>query len=156
MRGTNAITRLVVALWCCAVSTSAAAAAAAVDVAVDVEGTAAASATATAQGNCQDDTCFLLNKRTITRPHPSLVPLHSRTQACAAKFVSLSARTLDMYWDDGKQGVPQGPLVAGAITTTNSYETHVFYFTAAGDTKEVARVTMEAGKTVYKLIYKAI
>ncbi len=71
----------------------------------------------------------------------------TRTNACAAKFISLSSRDLDIYWDDGKDGVPQGKLISGDISSTNSYETHKFYFTERNRKSNViARVTIEEGK----------
>ena len=43
-----------------------------------------------------------LNKATVSRPHPFIVRTpDKRTEAVAAKFRSLSSRTLDMWWDDG-------------------------------------------------------
>jgi prolyl 4-hydroxylase len=88
-----------------------------------------------------------------TRPHPQVVNIPGpRTTACAAKFLSLSSRPLDMYWDDGRQGVGQGRLQPGMESTTNSYAGHVFYFTEQGSKdNEIQRVTIEDGKTFYPI-----
>ena len=37
-------------------------------------------------------------KKSVSRPHPNIVQLLHGTTACSAKFISLSARPLDMYW----------------------------------------------------------
>lgn len=102
--------------------------------------------------SCGGGVCYELFKRNTSRSHPNIIPLTHTTTACAAKFVSMSSRPLDMYWDDGRHGVEQGALQAGATTTTNSYETHTFYFTEVGNKEaEVARVTIVPGQTVYPI-----
>lgn len=95
---------------------------------------------------CNSGVCHHLYKGMAQRPHPSVSSLHTGTTACSAKFVSLSSRTLHMFWDDGKGGVAQGPLRPGAITTTNTYETHEFYFKFGA--VEVARAIMQRGKVI--------
>mmetsp|Transcript_15844 Transcript_15844/g.23854 ORF Transcript_15844/g.23854 Transcript_15844/m.23854 type:complete len:438 (+) Transcript_15844:133-1446(+) len=92
-----------------------------------------------------------LNKATVSRPHPFIVRTpDKRTEAVAAKFRSLSSRTLDMWWDDGADGVPQGRLLPGQESTTNSYNGHVFYFTVRGNkSDEVARVHIQSDQVLY-------
>ena len=79
---------------------------------------------------------------TTGRVHPLVTLMHGRkSTSVGAKFKSLSSRTLDMYWEDGKDGVPQGTLRSGRESTTNTYEGHVFYFTEHNKkSNEVARV----------------
>lgn len=96
---------------------------------------------------CGNRTCHQLFAGAVSRQHPSVTRLTEVTTACSAKFVSLSARPLAMYWDDGQDGVAEGVLGPGATTTTNSYETHVFYFTENNNKANViARVVVEPGK----------
>jgi hypothetical protein len=67
-----------------------------------------------------------------------------------AKFRSLSPRKVDMWYDDGGEGTPQGTLSTGMESTTNTFIGHVFYVTLHGDrSKELARFTMEKGKVLY-------
>ena len=66
--------------------------------------------------------------------------------ACAAKYLSMSSRSLDIYWDDGKDGVPTGSLGPGKESTANSYIGHEFYFTPKGNPyQEVYRIKMTDG-----------
>jgi hypothetical protein len=66
------------------------------------------------------------------------------------KFKSLSSRTLDIWWDDGRDGLSQGVLHPGGETTTNAFEDHVFYFTEKGNkANEVARVTITSNRSTY-------
>ena len=68
----------------------------------------------------------------------------------AAKFRSLSSRTLDMWFDDGGSGVWEGHLKMGQETTTNTYVGHVFIITVSGDKQtEVARFRMHADQVTY-------
>jgi hypothetical protein len=72
----------------------------------------------------------ILNKRVVHRQHPQIINVQGeKSEACAAKFISLSSRSLDIWWDDGAQGIAQGRLNPGRETTSNSYSGHVFYFT---------------------------
>jgi hypothetical protein len=92
-----------------------------------------------------------INHSFVTRPHPfvSHIP-GQRTTAVAAKFRSLSSRSLDMWWDDSKDGVYQGRLMPGKESTTNSYEGHVFYFTDVNNKAEIVnRVKMKADTVLY-------
>lgn len=69
------------------------------------------------------------NTSFVTRQHPYVISIPgSRTTACAAKFRSLSSRAINMWWDDGQNGVFQGTLLPGQESTTNTYEGHVFFF----------------------------
>ena len=70
-----------------------------------------------------------------------------KSQSVAAKFRSLSRRTLAIYWDDGREGVYQGLLRPGLTTQSNSYSGHRFYFTEEKDkSKVVADVTIDKDK----------
>lgn len=70
-----------------------------------------------------------------------------RTTAVAAKFRSLTTRTVDIWFEDGKGGSMQGTLRPGQETTTNAYEGHVFFFTEKDNKKkEIARVTIRPDK----------
>lgn len=90
------------------------------------------------------------------RAHPFIRPVRgARTTCMAAKFRSLSLQQLDMWWDDGGEGVLSAKLKVGQETTTNTYEGHVFYFTLSGthgaNRVEVARFTMSTEKPVYTI-----
>lgn len=75
-------------------------------------------------------TSFEIGKTKRQREHPLKVNLNGpRTTAVAAKFRSLSSRVVDVWYDDGRDGINQGTLRPGQETTTNAYEGHVFYFT---------------------------
>ena len=82
------------------------------------------------------------NDRSGSNIHPLVQMLNGpRSTSVGAKFKSLSSRPLDMFWEDGKNGVPQGRLQPGKETTTNTYHGHVFYFTEVNKkSNEVARV----------------
>lgn len=75
----------------------------AVEVAVDMNGVTANTfdENSTTAHECISSTptsCYQLHKASVTRPHPNIIPLHMKTTACSAKFISLSSRRLDMYW----------------------------------------------------------
>lgn len=85
------------------------------------------------------------------RVHPLVTLMHGRkSTSVGAKFKSLSSRTLDMYWEDGRDGVPQGTLRSGRESTTNTYEGHVFYFTEHNKkSNEVARVHIFQNQVIF-------
>eukprot|EP01034_Spumella_vulgaris_P031088 gene31088-38420_t len=68
----------------------------------------------------------------------------------AAKFRSLSPKKIQIWYDDGGDGVEQGYLSLGQETTTNTYNGHVFFFTEFGNRdNELARFTMDPDKVHY-------
>ena len=73
----------------------------------------------------------------VIRTHPRVRSLDKRSTSVGAKFKSLYPKTLDIWFDDGADGTPQGILGPGKETTTNTYEGHEFYFTEAGNKKKV-------------------
>lgn len=83
-----------------------------------------------------------LNSNKVNRQHPYVINIPgSRTTACAAIFRSLSSRVIDIWWEDGNGGLEQGSLYPGQESTTNSYQGHVFFFTAHNNkSDEIARV----------------
>ncbi len=82
------------------------------------------------------------NKRT---KHPLVKLLNTPTTACSAKFRNHIPATVDIYYDDGREGSFQGTLDLGKEYTINTYEGHVFYFTEKGDkSKEVGRFTIDS------------
>jgi hypothetical protein len=87
----------------------------------------------------------------VTRPHPYVVHIPGpRTTACAAIFRSLSARIIDMWWEDGNGGLEQGSLYPGQESTTNSYQGQVFFFTDHNNkTDEIARVRINPSQVSY-------
>lgn len=89
-----------------------------------------------------------LNKYKMDRPHPAVVKFKgTRSDSVAAKFRSLSARNMAIYWDDGKDGVYQGLLKPGQTTQTNSYNGHRFFFTPQDDKNSViGLVTIDKNK----------
>jgi hypothetical protein len=80
------------------------------------------------------------------RIHPRVRRIGVRSTSVGAKFKSLYPKPLQIWYDDGAQGVEQGQLGPGKETTTNTYVGHVFYFTEVGDRakKRVASVTISA------------
>lgn len=89
-----------------------------------------------------------LSKFTTDRPHPSVIKFQGqKSQSVAAKFRSLSKRTLAIYWDDGKDGIYQGLLRPGQTTQSNSYSGHRFFFTEEKDKRNVVDlVTIQKDK----------
>jgi hypothetical protein len=83
--------------------------------------------------------------------HWSVKPLEARyraTTAMNARFRSISPRTLQIWYDNGEGGSKMGRLKVGQETTTNTYETHEFFFTdlEKGDKVEVFRARMRNDK----------
>ena len=57
-----------------------------------------------------------LNVDTRERPHPLVKSMHGSHNSAVmmnAKFRSLSPRVLDLWFDDGRAGTPQGTLRTG-------------------------------------------
>ncbi len=69
----------------------------------------------------------------------------------AAKFKSMSVRTVEIYYDDGtKEGVEQAQLKPGQESTTNTYEGHRFFVTPSGNKNKVlSRFTISKEKVMY-------
>jgi hypothetical protein len=86
-----------------------------------------------------------------TRPHPLVQILNEGTTAMAAKFKSMSVRTVEIYYDDGtKEGVEQAQLKPGQESTTNTYEGHRFFVTPSGNKNKVlSRFTISKEKVMY-------
>jgi prolyl 4-hydroxylase len=79
--------------------------------------------------------------------HPRVKSLNRRSTSVGAKFKSLYHKPLQIWYEDGRDGIDQGLLGPGKETTTNTYEGHVFYFTekpmwGKKKGKEVARFTI--------------
>ncbi len=101
-----------------------------------------------------DPTIRKLNVRRHDRQHPLVLTMEGEridsSVMMNAKFRSLSPRKVDMWYDDGKDGTPQGTLSTGQESTTNTFIGHQFYVTAHGDkSKEIARFTMEKNRVLY-------
>ena len=91
----------------------------------------------------KDDYSFGL-VRTVGRKHPQVEFMHTRTTSMNAKFRNMIPATVDIYYEDGRGGSPQGTLGPGKEYTINTYETHQFFFTDKGNKKkELARFTMD-------------
>jgi hypothetical protein len=103
--------------------------------------------------NQQCHSAVVLNQERRARQHPRVVDIPGlRTSAMAAKFVSMSSRTLWMFWDDGREGVHSDSLKPGEESTTNSYVGHEFFFTPRGQKGkqfEIFRVKMQDGIVRY-------
>eukprot|EP01038_Epipyxis_sp_PR26KG_P009364 gene9364-12615_t len=68
--------------------------------------------------------------------------LNQTSNTNIVKFRSLAPK-VNMWYDDGHDGIFQGSLLLGQETTINVYEGHVFYFTdATNNDNELDRVTM--------------
>lgn len=75
-----------------------------------------------------------------------------RTTAMAAKF-RCHCKYVDYYYDDGAEGTYQGFLTLGKETTINTYEGHVFFFTAKGDKSIViAKYKMDKDQVSFSFI----
>ena len=54
------------------------------------------------------------------------------------------------YWDNGSaRGVYSGVIYSQKGSSTLSYEGHTFIFRRKGSGEEVARITMQTGKSLY-------
>eukprot|EP00600_Ochromonadales_sp_CCMP1393_P008568 CAMPEP_0174962562 /NCGR_PEP_ID=MMETSP0004_2-20121128/4848_1 /TAXON_ID=420556 /ORGANISM="Ochromonas sp., Strain CCMP1393" /LENGTH=438 /DNA_ID=CAMNT_0016211099 /DNA_START=94 /DNA_END=1410 /DNA_ORIENTATION=- len=94
-----------------------------------------------------------LNVRIEPSMHPSVRPLDAKyraTTAMNARFRSLSPTKVRIFYDDGKGGTQMGHLSLGQETSTNSYETHEFFFTDFDNKDvEIARVKMRQDQVMY-------
>ena len=92
------------------------------------------------------------NVMKMDRPHPLVKVINQRSSAMAAKFRSLSGRKLDVYYDDGRDGVEQAHLNPGMISTLNTYEGHSFFVTPANmKSKVLSRFTISKDKVFYSI-----
>jgi prolyl 4-hydroxylase len=83
-------------------------------------------------------------------PKPFIQLLHRKSTSASAKFRSLVPTPVDVWYDNGADGIFQGSLDLGKEYTVNSYEGHVFYFTARGDKSKVfARHTVARDQVLY-------
>jgi hypothetical protein len=78
---------------------------------------------------------YYVEKR--NRLHPMVELLSETSTAMSAKFRSLSGRNIQVFWDDGGEGVEQAHLSPGMVTTTNTYEGHSFFATPEDDKSKV-------------------
>eukprot|EP01035_Chromulina_nebulosa_P017509 gene17509-23068_t len=96
---------------------------------------------------------YTLNVRRESRANPKVKGLNRQEKAIgamAAKFRSLSSKTVDLWYDDGEDGIYNGHLDEGQETTTNTYEGHVFYVTRAGNKEEViTSFEMDPNQVIY-------
>ena len=98
---------------------------------------------------------YVLDAKQTERLHPQITLTHSKSFAMAAKFRSLSSRMLDLWFDDGGDGIWEGHLKMGQETTTNTYVGHVFIITVSGNKKQVvARCHMVADQVTYVITDK--
>jgi hypothetical protein len=113
----------------------------------------------TNQSSCDENTGTCLNSpnnieyyvEKRNRLHPMVQLLSERSTSMAAKFRSLSGRNLQIYWDDGREGVEQAFLSPGMISTLNTYEGHTFFATPEDDkTKVLNRFTISKEKVSYQ------
>ena len=93
------------------------------------------------------------DSRTESRLHPSMFTGLPSISAMPMRVRNLRRDTLDMWYDDGRDGIWQGLLAFGKETATTSYDTHEFFFTIRGDERriEVDRVRMDLSKSFYIL-----
>lgn len=72
-----------------------------------------------------------------------------QSRACFAKFLSLSSRPLDVYYEGNKGNVDHGVLLPGAEFTINGNEGQYFFFTVVGNVEHVVkRVLLQSGKVL--------
>jgi hypothetical protein len=92
-----------------------------------------------------DTASIELNKRmeSIQHPYIQLIP-GLPSAACTAKFRSLSSRKIDMYWDNGSDGVFAATLRPSEVASASSYAGHTFFFTVhKNKSHEITRVTID-------------
>lgn len=91
--------------------------------------------------------------RTESRDHPSVVTNYQKSDALPMRVRSLHRKELDMWYNDGAQGIWQGRLQFGRETATTTYEGHEFYFTerlSSGERgPEVSRLRMTKAQSFY-------
>ena len=67
-----------------------------------------------------------------------------KSTSAIAKFRSFIPTPIDIWFEDGGDGIPQGSLDFGREYSVNAYEGHVFYFTEKGQKdQEIARYTVK-------------
>jgi prolyl 4-hydroxylase len=76
--------------------------------------------------------------------------LNTPSTSASAKFRNIIPAKVDVYFDDGKDGIPQGTLELGMEYTVNSYAGHVFFFTEHKQKHKVlARHTVDPKRVLY-------
>lgn len=81
---------------------------------------------------------------------PFIRYLNTTSTAVSVKFRNLLPVAVDIWFEDGRGGSPQGFLDMGKEYTVNSFEGHVFFFTERGDKKKlVARHHVVQGAFLY-------
>mmetsp|Transcript_20197 Transcript_20197/g.33352 ORF Transcript_20197/g.33352 Transcript_20197/m.33352 type:complete len:476 (-) Transcript_20197:1913-3340(-) len=63
-------------------------------------------------------------------------------RAMGARFISFYDFPMEMYYDDGGDGVYSGTIQAGGMSTTNTYTTHRFIFRKKDSGEHVETLTM--------------
>jgi hypothetical protein len=99
-----------------------------------------------------DTPTFTESGATKVRRHPNVKDIPgARTTATSIKFRNLSAKTIEIWYDNSTpEGSFQGELKSGQDSTTNAYEGHIFFFTEKGNKKnELARFTITAEKAMF-------
>lgn len=96
---------------------------------------------------------YEINVEVRNRIHPDvkeLAPYERASHAVTAKFRSLSGKKIDLWFNNGADGIPQAFLSPGQETTTNGYEGHEFYATYAHDKSiEISRFRISHDKALY-------
>jgi len=76
--------------------------------------------------------------------------LNHHSTSASVKFRNIIPAKVDVYYDDGKDGIPQGTLELGMEYTVNSYAGHVFFFTEHKQKHKVlARHTVDPKRVLY-------
>lgn len=85
------------------------------------------------------------------RPHPAVKELKEpRTHAMNAKFLSMSSKEVELWFDDHNSGLFQAHLKTNQESSTNTYEGHHFFVTEKGNKERViAKFTMVKEKSMY-------
>ena len=76
----------------------------------------------------------------VERIHPAIFPGLTEVAAMPMRVRSLRRDELDMWYDNGRDGVWQGRLKFGSETATTTYHSHEFYFTVVGDENNFGRL----------------
>jgi len=98
----------------------------------------------------KQDASYKVGVEVRDRLHPSVKIIGSSTTAMSARFRSMSNRILDLWFDDGAGGTPQGTLRPEQDSTTNAYEGHVFFYTEHGTkSPEIGRFRVHKNQVLY-------
>eukprot|EP01084_Bolivina_argentea_P288796 495738_1 len=103
--------------------------------------------TGTCAANANDNTLTLgqkLLRKQTELYHLNQLSYPEETAAQSIKIYNPNPETYDYYWFDTyrNKGIYKGRLRSMGMTATNSYRSHIFYFTEQGTDNEIYRITV--------------